>query len=137
MSSTKKEIIEILERQLERDLEEDRKYRDEWGDDYYKPLKQYGTDLSMYDMIQRNINRTKVLLNELKGLGVSQGRKEGINKAREARTAKTKEKVQNAINLLRIEGKEITAYQVAKVADISFNTAKKYLESINQKAPAV
>ena len=130
MSSTKKEIIEILERQLERDLEDDRKYREEWGEDYFKPLKQYGINLSMYDFVQRNINRTKELLNELKGLGVSEGRKEGINKARQARTAKTKEKVQNAINLLRIEGKEITAYQVAKVADISFNTAKKYLKDL-------
>ena len=81
--------------------------------------------------------RLELLLEKIAGYGISEGRKEGINKAREARTAKTKEKVQNAINLLRIEGKEITAYQVAKVADISFNTAKKYLESINQKAPAV
>ena len=74
--------------------------------------------------------RLELLLEKIAGYGISDGRKEGINKAREVRTAKTKEKVQNAINLLRIEGKEITAYQVAKVADISFNTAKKYLQDL-------
>jgi len=42
--------------------------------------------------------------------------------------AKTKEKIQNAINLLKLEGKEITAYRVAKEAGVSYNTARKYLE---------
>ena len=74
--------------------------------------------------------RLELLLEKIVGYGISKGRKEGINKARQARTAKTKEKVQNAINLLRIENKEITAYKVAKVADISFNTAKKYLKDL-------
>ena len=74
--------------------------------------------------------RLELLLEKIAGYGISAGRKEGINKARQARQAKTKEKVQNAINLLRIENKEITAYKVAKVADISFNTAKKYLKDL-------
>jgi len=42
-----------------------------------------------------------------------------------ARTAK--EKVTNAVNLLKLQGKEITPYKVAKTAGISYNTAKKYL----------
>ena len=42
-----------------------------------------------------------------------------------ARTAK--EKVINAVNLLRLQGEEITIYKVAKTAQISYNTAKKYL----------
>ena len=53
---------------------------------------------------------------------------EGAKKAREALQAKTKEKIQNAINLLKLEGKEITAYRVAKEAGVSYNTARKYLQ---------
>jgi len=49
-------------------------------------------------------------------------------KAREALQEQTKNKVQNAINLLQMEGKEITAYRIAKTANISYNTAKKYLK---------
>jgi len=52
------------------------------------------------------------------------------NKAREVLQKRTKEKIQNAINLLRLEGKEITPYRVAKTAGISFNTAKKYLHNM-------
>ncbi len=54
-------------------------------------------------------------------------------KATEARSAKTKEKIQNGMNLWRLEGdqdKELTAYKLAKLADISPKTAKKYLDSI-------
>jgi len=47
-------------------------------------------------------------------------------KATEARMKKTKEKVINAINILRMENKEITPYQIAKVSGVSYNSAKKY-----------
>ena len=57
----------------------------------------------------------------------SQKKQESAKRAREALQAKTREKIQNAINLLKMEGKEITPYAVAKVANISYNTAKKYL----------
>ena len=52
-------------------------------------------------------------------------------KAREALQEQTKKKVENAINLLRMEQKEITPYAVAKTANISYNTAKKYLKQFN------
>ena len=55
-------------------------------------------------------------------------KQESAKRAREALQAKTKEKIQNAINLLKLEGKEITAYRVAKEAGVSYNTAKKYLD---------
>ena len=41
---------------------------------------------------------------------------------------RAKKQVQDAINLLRMENKEPTAYAVAKVAGISYNTASKYLK---------
>ena len=49
-------------------------------------------------------------------------------KATEARTAKVKEKINNAVAILRMEDKEITPYQVAKVSGVSFVTVKKYLD---------
>lgn len=51
-------------------------------------------------------------------------------KATQARTEKAKRKIENAVNLLRLEGREITPYIVAKKAHVSFVTAKKYLTSL-------
>jgi len=53
------------------------------------------------------------------------------NAAREAlkiKITKTKEKIQNAINLLRLQGKPINPYQVAKLSGVAYNTARKYLK---------
>ena len=49
-------------------------------------------------------------------------------KASKAKMNKTKEKIQNAINLLRLQGEEIDPYRIAKTAKISYNTARKYLK---------
>lgn len=56
---------------------------------------------------------------------------QATQRATETRKTAVKAKIQNAINLLRIEGKEITPYRVAKTAGISFVTARKYLDQIN------
>ena len=56
---------------------------------------------------------------------------EATQRATLTRKNAVRAKIQNAINILRIEGKEITPYRVAKTAEISFNTAKKYLNEIN------
>jgi len=50
-------------------------------------------------------------------------------RASKIKADKAKEKVINAVNLLRLQGEEITAYKVAKTAGISYNTAKKYLKN--------
>jgi len=56
-------------------------------------------------------------------------------KATEARTKRAKKKIDNAINILRLENKPITHYSISKVAGVSYNTVKKYitleLEKIN------
>ena len=52
-------------------------------------------------------------------------------RASEIKANKAKEKVINAVNLLRLQGEEITPYKVAKTAGISYNTAKKYLNQKN------
>ena len=53
-------------------------------------------------------------------------------KANEKKQETSKKKIENAVNMLRLEGKEITAYAVAKVAGISYNTARKYLKLMNE-----
>ncbi len=63
---------------------------------------------------------------------VSPKKTEAAKRATAVRQAKVQEKIQNAINLLQMEGKEITVYQVAKTAGISYNTARKYLEKKNR-----
>jgi len=59
----------------------------------------------------------------------SQKKTDAAKKATAIRQKRTKEKIQNAVNLLMLEGKEVTAYAVAKTAGISYNTAKKYLKN--------
>lgn len=49
-----------------------------------------------------------------------------IQEATKARERIAKEKINNAINLLRIENKNITAYAIAKKSGCSYNTVKKY-----------
>jgi len=61
----------------------------------------------------------------------SQKKIESAHRATAIRQQRAKEKIQNAINLLKLEGKEITAYSVAKTAGVSYNTARKYLEQKN------
>jgi len=36
-------------------------------------------------------------------------------------------KINDAVNLLRMEGRKVTAYAVAKEAGVSYNTVRKYL----------
>lgn len=51
-------------------------------------------------------------------------------KANSVKKRRSKEAVENAVNILRLENKAITVYSVAKTAQISYNTAKKYKEFI-------
>jgi len=52
-------------------------------------------------------------------------------KASEEKIRRVKEKIDNAIQLLKFMQRDITPYQVAKEAGISYNTAKKYLKLTN------
>jgi response regulator of citrate/malate metabolism len=78
-------------------------------------------------------NKYDFLIEKLQSFKLIERGDKGIAaiKAREALQEQTKKKVENAINLLRMEQKEITPYAVAKTANISYNTAKKYLKQFN------
>jgi uncharacterized membrane protein YgaE (UPF0421/DUF939 family) len=63
---------------------------------------------------------------------ISQKQK-AVEKATSTRSKKAKQKIENAINILRLENKEITVYAVSKTAKVSYNTAKKYENFINSQ----
>lgn len=50
-----------------------------------------------------------------------------------ARQKKTREKIQNALNILRLEGKEPTAFRVSKISGVAFATAQKYLDRLKDE----
>ncbi len=61
-------------------------------------------------------------------------KKASAAKASEAKKKQTEEKLQQGLNLWRMEGdqgKKLTAYKLGQLAGVSQNTAKKYLERIN------
>ena len=60
---------------------------------------------------------------------LSEKKQNSAKEALKAKVTKTKEKIQNAINLLRLQGKPINPYQVAKLSGVAYNTARKYLKN--------
>ena len=62
---------------------------------------------------------------------ISQKKQDTAKEALKVKVSRTKEKIQNAINLLRLQGQQINAYQVAKLSGVSYNTARKYLKNSN------
>jgi len=62
---------------------------------------------------------------------ISQKKQDTARAALKVKVTKTKEKIQNAINLLRLQGKPINAYQVAKLSGVAYNTARKYVKLQN------
>ena len=81
------------------------------------------------DKLGENEPIKQALENLIKNAEVIENKRnlENTKKATEIKKLKAREKVQNAINLLRLQGEEVNAYRVAKIANISYNTARKYL----------
>lgn len=72
---------------------------------YTKIQKQYNDDIS------RDITK----------------KQSSIQEATKHREHTAKSKIINAINILRLENKNITAYAIAKESGCSYNTVKKYI----------
>jgi len=119
---TKQELIEVLEKQKERIIS--------WSN---RMIEQYGENAISNEikaMNERELKEIDNLITELEKeqqQAKTEKRKRAAAKATETRQKKAKEKIQNAINLLRMENEEITPYKVAKIAKVSYNTAKKYI----------
>jgi len=78
-------------------------------------------DIEVINAINTLINKSEILPDK----------RQNPEKARKAKTTKTKEKIQNAINLLRLQDKPINAYQVSKMSGVAYNTARKYIKNSN------
>lgn len=55
-------------------------------------------------------------------------------KATKARTKRAKEKIQTAIDILRMSKQKITHYSIAQTCGVSFTTVKKYLDDETLKS---
>ena len=59
---------------------------------------------------------------------ISQKKQDTAKAALQIKMTKTKEKIQNAINLLKLQNKPINPYQISKLSGVSYNTARKYFK---------
>ena len=59
--------------------------------------------------------------------------KKSAERATKVRSEKAREKIENAINLLRLESKDINCNSVAVVSGCSINTVRKYKEMIDSQ----
>ena len=101
-------------------------------------LKIKDSILTIPDKLIKNIDNLDIetanAINTLLKKGkqvVSEKRKESGKKANAVKVAKTKEKIQNTINLLKLQNKPINPYQVSKLSGVAYNTARKYLKNKN------
>jgi len=86
-------------------------------------------DLILAECKNRDItDGIKKAIQEAKKHNQTPAKKGATKKANEAKKKKSIEKIQNAINLLRLEGKTINAYQVAKSSGLNYNTVHKYFK---------
>jgi len=74
------------------------------------------------------VKRLLKILESLEERKTSDKVTKATNKATATRTAQAKAKIQNAVNLLRMENKKISYYSVAKTAGVSYSTVKKYID---------
>ena len=79
-------------------------------------------DKNAYDDLQELID---IIQTEYKK-PVKKSKQNATKKAHSVNENKSKEKIRNAVNLLNLENKKVTVYQVAKTACMSYNTVNKY-----------
>jgi len=75
-----------------------------------------------------NIKKLKEKLNlqYIESNNISQKKRDATKNATKARTETSRIKIENTINLARLENKKLTTYSLAKLSGVSYNTAKKY-----------
>jgi len=61
---------------------------------------------------------------------VSPKKIKAVAKATDSRVNRAKRKIENAINLMRLENRPLSVYLVSKEAGVSYNTANKYAHLI-------
>lgn len=63
----------------------------------------------------------------------TEAQKKSAQRATKARSDKARAKIENAINILRIEGKDINCNSVAVLSGCSINTVRKYKDMIDNQ----
>jgi len=63
---------------------------------------------------------------------ISQKKRNATKEATKKRIKEAKNKISNAVNMMRFENKPITIASIAQEAGVSYNTVKKYKDSINE-----
>jgi hypothetical protein len=81
----------------------------------------------LFNCVNKLITKGKVIIADSES-----NKRKNAKKATTAKVTKTKEKIQNAINLLKLQGEEINPYRIAKVAHVSYNTARKYYVNLRR-----
>ena len=74
------------------------------------------------------------LLKGVKKIIIQEKKRKATQKANEARSKKAKKKIENAINTLRLKNKKINYTSIAKTAEVSFVTVKKYIDEDTLKS---
>jgi len=92
-------------------------YIREYAKEYQEKTEQ---ELYIYDDLLEKLENPKKIHYDKRFISTS--------KATEIRMKRVKEKIVNAINLLRLEGKKITAYAVSKTSGVCYQTVKKYFD---------
>lgn len=85
-------------------------------------------ELELYKKIceMKKYSKLKHTIDDMQDKKVSVKKVEAMQKATNARIEQAKEKILNAINLLRLENKNISNYAISKVSGCSINTVRKY-----------
>ena len=73
-------------------------------------------------------------VNNTKNIEYSFKKHSASEKATKARTKRAKEKIQTAIDILRMSHQKITHYSIAQTCGVSFTTVKKYLDDETLKS---
>uniref|UniRef100_UPI004047E78C hypothetical protein n=1 Tax=Aliarcobacter sp. TaxID=2321116 RepID=UPI004047E78C len=107
--------FEVLKKYI--DFEAIEKAAKNFDSEYYK---KFNIKESIEASLLKKLNNPKEIEYSLKKVTATR-------EATESRTKAAKEKIQNAINILRMENKKITHYSIAQTSGVSFNTVKKYI----------
>jgi len=63
---------------------------------------------------------------------ITEKKRNATKEATKKRIREAKNKISNAVNMMRFENKHISITSIAQEAGVSYNTVKKYKDSINE-----
>jgi len=108
-------------------------YRIDLQVEYLQLLQKYINQIEVDEMDLIMFNEIKEMINNPKKIKRSIYKMIAAETATEARTKKAKEKIQNAVNLLRMQNKKITYYAISKESGVAYQTVKKYMKNTIEK----